>query len=76
MRGKLAEKYIPALLRRITPADAGKTFNPESVGGLEEDHPRGCGENWILNNACGMDDGITPADAGKTYWCIEILARD
>ena len=20
----------------------------------------------ILNNACGMDDGITPADAGKT----------
>ena len=66
MRGKLAEKYIPALLRRITPADAGKTFNPESVGGLEEDHPRGCGENWILNNACGMDDGITPADAGKT----------
>ena len=45
MRGKLFIGADETATTRITPAGAGKTFNSESVGGLEEDHPRRCGEN-------------------------------
>ena len=45
MRGKhnpikQAQKKI-----RITPADAGKTWTMEHLPKMDEDHPRGCGEN-------------------------------
>ena len=32
---------------RITPADAGKTFEFGQVQFGIEDHPRGCGENML-----------------------------
>ena len=30
------------------------------------DHPRGCGENFLLEPFRRINLGITPADAGKT----------
>ena len=45
MRGKLKPCDIVQVVRRITPADAGKTFLKVSVGTFVKDHPRGCGEN-------------------------------
>ena len=50
---------------RITPAGAGKTFNPESVGGLEEDHPRRCGENPTLRLHLRRCTGSPPQVRGK-----------
>ncbi len=45
MRGKLNYGDLRTYIRRITPADAGKT-NKMIFDELEEwDHPRGCGEN-------------------------------
>ena len=65
MRGKLAEKYIPALLRRITPADAGKTSGWREVWQKEWDHPRGCGENVSEQAFPTYSKGSPPRMRGK-----------
>ena len=49
MRGKQMKEYIKANEIRITPADAGKTFQPTYYFFLPPDHPRGCGENPKAN---------------------------
>ena len=45
MRGKLRGACRDAMLRGITPADAGKTKHAANRVNLLRDHPRGCGEN-------------------------------
>ena len=45
MRGKHTTAFLFLLGVRITPADAGKTWRAFEHGELNEDHPRGCGEN-------------------------------
>ena len=45
MRGKPIKEYFIQLQRRITPADAGKTYRREMKKKELRDHPRGCGEN-------------------------------
>ena len=45
MRGKPYGGGLIFLLRRITPADAGKTVKNGFLAGRTADHPRGCGEN-------------------------------
>ena len=45
MRGKPFPADGSSTVRRITPADAGKTGIAVVGGVTEEDHPRGCGEN-------------------------------
>ena len=50
MRGKL-QAIVDALPQiRITPADAGKTHRHLCKHALEQDHPRGCGENPPYHN--------------------------
>ena len=67
MRGKLAEKYIPALLRRITPAGAGKTKYIPALLRIAEDHPRRCGENIISQPFLQCKVGSPPQVRGKLY---------
>ena len=45
MRGKQRDKKQRNGGLRITPADAGKTEFEDTYNQLQQDHPRGCGEN-------------------------------
>ena len=45
MRGKQLAAFVSAQLKRITPADAGKTREGWYLFPHSEDPPRGCGEN-------------------------------
>ena len=45
MRGKPQLQEVPPFSDGITPADAGKTINPQIRTTTDQDHPRGCGEN-------------------------------
>ena len=47
MRGKLLKSSLKALMRRITPAHAGKTQKLMFQVPLPKDHPRACGENYL-----------------------------
>ena len=48
MRGKLRDFPFPFDVFRITPADAGKTAITRAGYSYKRDHPRGCGENYII----------------------------
>ena len=65
MRGKLMQQSTVALDRRITPADAGKTWSSPPSPCARGDHPRGCGENqaFPLFWACPL--GSPPRMRGK-----------
>lgn len=56
MRGKLLISHLEKHAKRITPADAGKTAAERGGKGYNEDHPRGCGENF--NNRYGVYEGL------------------
>ena len=45
MRGKRSYKTVKTEKGGITPADAGKTEFEDTYNQLQQDHPRGCGEN-------------------------------
>ena len=65
MRGK-RRCWMPSLTATgITPADAGKTLRPSQ--GLREngDHPRGCGENFLLEPFSRINLGSPPRMRGK-----------
>ena len=47
MRGKRSVTDTRYTVRRITPADAGKTNRSIKQAESVRDHPRGCGENFI-----------------------------
>ena len=47
MRGKQYFTVFYMRILRITPADAGKTNNYCLQGLINQDHPRGCGENFV-----------------------------
>ena len=49
MRGKRTDSNSGKRAYRITPADAGKTKNPQRVPMERKDHPRGCGENSLAH---------------------------
>ena len=65
MRGKHINIDINYEHTRITPADAGKTFQIMKFRTSDMDHPRGCGENrkGKLNSA--MRRGSPPRMRGK-----------
>ena len=65
VRGKLNElrKYVAAM--RITPACAGKTHCCRNVVSLFLDHPRVCGENWVLTPSVALLPGSPPRVRGK-----------
>ena len=48
MRGKLAEPHWPFWSAYITPAHAGKTLRSSFPDRMSTDHPRTCGENFLM----------------------------
>ena len=48
MRGKHSVRVLLQQRVGITPADAGKTPLARASAICQEDHPRGCGENYVL----------------------------
>ena len=65
MRGKLQDKPSPKATLRITPADAGKTYSFEGTRGIDQDHPRRCGENDGRRICTKFDKGSPPQVRGK-----------
>ena len=67
MRGKLLLKFRPNVIRRITPAHAGKTSEtPPRITPLS-DHPRACGENGYGGTQSEMQRGSPPRMRGKQF---------
>ena len=65
MRGKPQTSPNPWSINRITPADAGKTPDGIQFRTVDEDHPRGCGENRQARQ-CGLHSlGSPPRMRGK-----------
>ena len=65
MRGKPAEFEHEVGIKRITPADAGKTLFTGPQGSGKTDHPRGCGENKFITNLNMGRNGSPPRMRGK-----------
>ena len=65
MRGKQPAAAAECSARRITPADAGKTFYMQRLQPQAKDHPRGCGENNPAYWYKSMRGGSPPRMRGK-----------
>ena len=65
MRGKPLEEVAKYGAAGITPADAGKTTSLFRPARRLRDHPRGCGENYILNCEVEHLAGSPPRMRGK-----------
>ena len=65
MRGKLKCFIIFNTAPGITPADAGKTCRCQLNGPRIWDHPRGCGENYLLLFQSQQHTGSPPRMRGK-----------
>ena len=65
MRGKLYTNAFLHCWKRITPADAGKTFQNKHFRHTLKDHPRGCGENYNQLYKSAMLEGSPPRMRGK-----------
>ena len=65
MRGKLDSLFCGVATFGITPADAGKTVPPCIAMLLQQDHPRGCGENAIPHTRILARIGSPPRMRGK-----------
>ena len=65
MRGKPNPLSKPQVNHRITPADAGKTYFKNNAKTLDEDHPRGCGENPPELSQMNTNIGSPPRMRGK-----------
>ena len=74
MRGKLSHSATALFGARITPADAGKTVFGELNKRTNQDHPRGCGENFIDTFSGRGLDGSPPRMRGKRWrFCLMII---
>ena len=59
--------------RRITPAGAGKTTYPKGDRGIDQDHPRRCGENTAIAASMPINIGSPPQVRGKLVRvCINV----
>ena len=65
MRGKPLNARKAVAVRRITPADAGKTKLEKSDKKVYKDHPRGCGENLFMLVIFALPLGSPPRMRGK-----------
>ena len=65
MRGKPELTEISLQSTRITPADAGKTYDNTVKTEPREDHPRGCGENLLFAHKSTILTGSPPRMRGK-----------
>ena len=64
MRGALHVATHTDGLRRIIPADAGSTVLTDMPAAVNADHPRGCGEHWIMSSDLLADPGSSPRMRG------------
>ena len=82
MRGKRTSQVCPSEMRRITPADAGKTAKIAPFNAPNVDHPRGCGENFSMGSSTTASGGSPPRMRGKQRltllceYCIRITPAD
>ena len=65
MRGKHRNCRQYAYQHRITPADAGKTPSVKTITFTRQDHPRGCGENNVIDEIVTGIMGSPPRMRGK-----------
>ena len=65
MRGKRKKLLKFSTYTGITPADAGKTWRKAEKDNDTEDHPRGCGENAMLEAELDGNTGSPPRMRGK-----------
>ena len=65
VRGKLTRDKAAGVDARITPACAGKTQGKNWGWVRPEDHPRVCGENFLLTLVCYVKIGSPPRVRGK-----------
>ena len=65
MRGKAPDASPTQILRRITPAYAGKSWIPITQFFNIQDHPRLCGEKLPAKCRNGMKKGSPPPMRGK-----------
>ena len=70
VRGKLYRRTIHLSVMRITPAGAGKTRLRILLHPGQEDHPRGCGENFGFVNIVWAHQGSPPRVRGKLLFGI------
>ena len=70
MRGKPRSHMQQTAPRRITPADAGKTFVLFGSTARAWDHPRGCGENSPFAVATRFLTGSPPRMRGKPVTAV------
>ena len=64
MRGAHTSFPLSSPLERIIPADAGSTHHPTRGCSLGGDHPRGCGEHFILFVYDSLVPGSSPRMRG------------
>ena len=72
MRGKLNNGSVAVIPPRITPADAGKTFQRAQTSTFMTDHPRGCGENWVDPRKKLTKRGSPPRMRGKLAMLVSM----
>ena len=65
VRGKVWDSVFFVVLKRITPACAGKRLSLHSSSALSEDHPRVCGEKLLRPGLRGGNWGSPPRVRGK-----------
>ena len=67
MRGKRKPWVNPLQTDRITPAHAGKTGTEPKLEAVSEDHPRACGENFVILLIGFFPKGSPPRMRGKPF---------
>ena len=77
VRGKLSINTLITLAHRITPAGAGKTSLRQNIYSMMGDHPRRCGENFLLLRFCVRLTGSPPQVRGKRVilFCESLISR-
>ena len=65
MRGKVQHFLLLGLLPGITPAYAGKSTIEHTSRVLKEDHPRVCGEKFLIALSQSFKEGSPPRMRGK-----------
>ena len=71
MRGKAASGFLSALVCRITPAYAGKSYLIGTGLSDTKDHPRVCGEKTVLDLSRLVEQGSPPRMRGKEVVFID-----
>ena len=74
MRGKRFTLFDSTHNSRITPADAGKTEAAMSKEEATEDHPRGCGENFLPFLNVTPATGSPPRMRGKPSSAFAVIS--